>query len=190
MFDCSLDKKTKECRNLEANLNIVEHRAADLQTKYNQTVSDKKKIEEELKDALKELEKLRKAHELSKKYIENETLTRVELENKLQSLKEEANFKEQMFQKEISELRTRRREEISEIDGRLTVEYEDKLQAALHELREQHEQQQLANREEITSLYESKVRRMPTKPTSQTRPLSHVFVDFRSDTWKTITRGT
>lgn len=153
-----MEKKTKECRSLEANLNICEHRATDLQTKYNQAISDKKKLEEELKEANKELDKLRKSYELTKKYIENETLTRVELENKLQSLKEEMNFKDQMFNKEITELRTKRREEISEIDGRLTVEYEDKLQAALQELREQHEQQQLANREEIAALYENKVR--------------------------------
>lgn len=152
-----MEKKSKECRSLEASLTICEHRATDLQTKYNQAIADRKKLEEELKDALKELDRLRKANDMTKKYIENETLTRVELENKLQSLTEEMNFKNQMYDKEIRELRIKRSEEISELDGRLTVEYEDKLQSALQELREQHEQQQLANREEIMALYESKV---------------------------------
>lgn len=152
-----MDKKTKECRSLETSLTICEHRATDLQTKYNQAIADKKKLDEELKEALKELDKLRKANEMTKKYIENETLTRVELENKLQSLTEEMNFKNQMYQKEITELRTKRNEEITELDGRLNIEYEDKLQTALQELREQHEQQQQANREEIMDLYESKV---------------------------------
>lgn len=157
-FLCSLDKKTKECRTLEASLSLAEHRATDLQTKYNQAIADRKKADDELKEALKELEKLRKSYETAKKYIENETLVRVELQNKLQSLKEEANFKDQMYQKEISELRVKRREEVTEIDGRLTVEYEDKLQAALQELREQYDQQQQANKEEIIALYENKVR--------------------------------
>lgn len=120
---------------------------------------EKKKLDDELKEALKELDKLRKANDMTKKYIENETLARVELENKIQSMNEEMNFKNQMYQKEIGELRMKRSEEISELDGRLTIEYEDKLQAALQDLREQHEMQQMANRDEIMALYESKVGR-------------------------------
>ncbi|KAK6624749.1 hypothetical protein RUM44_011609 [Polyplax serrata] len=155
-----LDKKTKECRGLEASLNICEHRTTDLQSKYNQAIMEKKKLDDELKEALKELDKLRKANDMTKKYIENETLARVELENKIQSMNEEMNFKNQMYQKEIGELRMKRSEEISELDGRLTIEYEDKLQAALQDLREQHEMQQMANRDEIMALYESKIKNL------------------------------
>lgn len=152
----SLAKKVQECHTLEANVSLTDRRLADLQTKYNKLVSELKNSEENSK----EIDRLRKALEIQKKLVENETLSRIELENKLQSLKEEANFKDQIFQQEVKELKTKRREEISEIDGRLTVEYEDKLQAALKELREQHEQQLMANREEIVELYESKMRNM------------------------------
>lgn len=62
-----------------------------------------------------------------------------------------------MYEREVTQLRTKRREEISEIDGRLSVQYEDKLQAALQELREQYEMQLQSNREEIVQLYENKV---------------------------------
>jgi lamin B len=47
--------------------------------------------------------------------------------------------------------------EISEIDGRLTEQYEAKLQQSLQELRDQYEAQMRANREEIELLYENKV---------------------------------
>lgn len=62
-----------------------------------------------------------------------------------------------MYEEEVTQLQTKRRQEISEIDGRLTVQYEDKLQSALMELRDQYEAQLQTNRDEIINLYESKV---------------------------------
>lgn len=47
--------------------------------------------------------------------------------------------------------------EISEIDGRLAEQYEDKLQKSLQELREQYEAQMQANRNEIKLLYDTKI---------------------------------
>ena len=57
----------------------------------------------------------------------------------------------------MKETRTKRQVEISEIDGRLSEEYEAKLQQSLQELRDQYEEQMQANRVEIEYLYESKV---------------------------------
>lgn len=48
--------------------------------------------------------------------------------------------------------------EISEIDGRLSEEYETRLQQSLQELRDQYEEQMQVNRSEIEHLYETKVR--------------------------------
>ena len=48
--------------------------------------------------------------------------------------------------------------DISEIDGRLADEYEQKLQQSLQDLRDQYEQQMRANREEIEMLYENKIK--------------------------------
>jgi len=62
-----------------------------------------------------------------------------------------------MFQTQMREARQKRQVEITEIDGRLNEEYEEKLQASLQELRDQYEQQMNVNREDIKSLYERKV---------------------------------
>lgn len=64
-------------------MNVLEHRFADLQTKYNKATADLKSKE----DDARELEKVKKALEQQKKCAEHETLARVELENKLQTLK-------------------------------------------------------------------------------------------------------
>ncbi|KAM8717209.1 hypothetical protein ACLKA7_003989 [Drosophila subpalustris] len=153
-----LDKKTKECSSAEANARIFESRANELSNKYNQANADRKKAIDELNEAIKELERLRKQLDDSRKNLEQETLARVDLENNIQSLREELSLKDQVHVQEINESRRIRQTEYSEIDGRLSSEYEAKLQQSLHELRSQYEEQMRNNREDIESLYEAKIR--------------------------------
>lgn len=67
------------------------------------------------KDLAKELEKLRKVYAETRKTLEEEMLCRIDMENTVQSLREELSFKDQVFQQELQETRTRRQVEISEI---------------------------------------------------------------------------
>ena len=152
-----MDKKTKDLSLAEKNLAIYESRLSDMSTKYNQAVVERKKATDEMKELEKECEKLRKQLEELRKHLEDETLARIDLENNVQSLREELSFKEQVYNQELTETRTRRQVEISEIDGRLTEQYEAKLQQSLQELRDQYEAQMRANRDEIEMLYENKV---------------------------------
>lgn len=64
----------------------------------------------------------------------------------------------QVFQQQLTETRTRRQIEISEIDGQLAEQYEAKLQQALQDLRDQYESQMANNRAEIELLYENKIK--------------------------------
>lgn len=153
-----LDKKTKECASAETSARMYEQKWHDLSAKYNAAASDRKKAMDEVKELEKEVEKLKKMCDALRKNLEEETLARVDLENNIQSLKEELTFKDQVFQQELSETRTRRQVEISEIDGRLTEQYEAKLQHSLQDLRDQYEAQMRGNREEIEGLYENKIK--------------------------------
>jgi lamin B len=153
-----LEKKTKECTTAENNYRLYEQKFHDLSAKYNAACSDRKKAQDELKDLEKEHDKLKKMLDALRKNLEEETLARVDLENNIQSLREELTFKDQVFQQELSESRSRRQVEISEIDGRLNEQYEAKLQQSLQELRDQYEGQMRANREEIEGLYENKIK--------------------------------
>lgn len=153
-----LDKRNKECISAENNYRLFEQKFHDLTAKYNAACSERKKAQDELKDLEKEVDKLRKMLEALRKNLEEETLARVDLENNIQSLKEELTFKDQVFQQELSESRSRRQVEISEIDGRLNEQYEAKLQQSLQELRDQYEAQMRNNREEIEGLYENKIK--------------------------------
>lgn len=66
----------------------------------------------------------------------------------------------QIYQQQLTETRTRRQVEISEIDGRLSEQYEAKLQQALQDLRDQYESQMANNRQEIELLYENKIKNL------------------------------
>ncbi|KAH8246513.1 hypothetical protein KR038_007939 [Drosophila bunnanda] len=155
-----LDKKTKECTTAEGNARMYESRASELGNKYTQACADRKKATDDLNEALRELEKLRKQFEDTRKNLEQETLSRVDLENTIQSLREELSFKDQIHTQEINESRRIRQTEYSEIDGRLSSEYDAKLKQSLQELRAQYEEQMRINRDDIESLYEDKIRRM------------------------------
>ncbi|XP_024876335.1 lamin Dm0-like, partial [Temnothorax curvispinosus] len=155
-----LDKKTKDLQISERNVLIFETRCNDLQSQFNQSQAERKKLVEKEREWEKEETRLKALLDDVRKHLEEETLQRIDLENNIQSLKEDISFKDQVYQQEISETRTRRQVEISEIDGRLSKQYEAKLQQSLQELRDQYEAQMRANREEIELLYENKFKNL------------------------------
>ncbi|KAJ8678908.1 hypothetical protein QAD02_014695 [Eretmocerus hayati] len=155
-----LEKKTKDLQIAERNLSLVESRCSEIQSQYNQSQAERKKLAERERDLEKENERLSALLDDTRKHLEEETLQRIDLENHIQSLKEDISFKDQMYQQEINETRTRRQVDISEIDGRLAEQYEAKLQQSLQELRDQYEAQMRANREEIEMLYENKIKNL------------------------------
>ncbi|XP_043474238.1 lamin-C-like isoform X1 [Leptopilina heterotoma] len=155
-----LEKKTKDLQIAERNATIYESRCGDLQSQFNQSQAERKKLSERVRELEKENERLQTLLDDCRKNLEEETLQRIDLENHIQSLKEENSFKDQVFQQELTETRSRRQVEISEIDGRLAEQYEAKLQQSLQELRDQYEAQMRANREEIEMLYESKIKNL------------------------------
>ena len=155
-----LEKKTKDLQIAERNAMIYETRCSDLQSQFNQSQAERKKLTEKDRDSEKEIDRLKALLDDARKHLEEETLQRIDLENNIQSLKEDISFKDQVYQQELTETRTRRQVEISEIDGRLAEQYEAKLQQSLQELRDQYEGQMRANREEIELLYENKIKNL------------------------------
>ncbi|KAJ6628023.1 Lamin-C, partial [Pseudolycoriella hygida] len=153
-----LEKKVKELASAENSVRLLESRCNDLSSKYNSAIADRKKAQDEVKDLEREVQKLRKLLDENRKQLEDETLARVDLENTVQSLREELTFKDQVHSQELTETRSRRQVEISEIDGRLAEQYEAKLQQSLQELRDQYEAQMRANRDEIELLFDGKIK--------------------------------
>ncbi|XP_026463158.1 lamin-C-like isoform X1 [Ctenocephalides felis] len=155
-----LDKKSKDLILAENNARMYESRCSELNGKYNTAILERKKATDDCKELEKELNKLRRQLEELRKNLEEETLARVDVENNLQSLKEELAFKDQVYQQELTETRKRRQVELSEIDGRLAEQYEAKMQETMQELRDQYEGQISSNRAEIEAIYEQKIKNL------------------------------
>lgn len=136
---------------------MYESRISDLNVKYNQAVTDRKKISDDFKDLQKECAELQKQVEELHERLEMETLEKVDLQNNLQNLQKDWLLKEEVYNQQLTETRTRRQKDVSEIDGRLTEQYNTKLQESLQELRDEYEAQMRGHREEIKLLYENKV---------------------------------
>ncbi|GAB0093121.1 Lamin Dm0 [Sergentomyia squamirostris] len=174
-----LDKKTKDLVLAENSARMYESRCSELTGKYNSACNERKKFQDDAKELEKENEKLRKQLDEMRKHLEEETLARVDLENSIQSLREELTFKDGVYQQELMETRSRRQVEISEIDGRLSEQYEAKLKESLQELRDQYEAQMKANRDEIDMLYEAKIKNLQHALNSNSNSASAAFEELR-----------
>lgn len=87
---------------------VYETRCGDLQAQFNQSQADRKKLQDKERELEKENEKLKGLLEDARKHLEEETLQRIDLENNIQSLKEDISFKDQVYQQELTETRSRR----------------------------------------------------------------------------------
>ncbi|XP_045608036.2 lamin Dm0 isoform X2 [Procambarus clarkii] len=154
-----LMRKERDLAAAEKALHAAEGQVADLNTKLNSSESERKKLINEIRELREEVARLSRQLTEAKQQLESETLMRVDLENRCQSLKEELQFKQQLqvYEQEVTETKKRKHVELSEIDGRLQGEYEAKLQEALKELRDNYEEQLKNNRNEVEFLYETKI---------------------------------
>lgn len=174
-----LDKKTKECGIAENSARVYESRYNEINGKYNAALVDRKKAEDQARDLAAENARLLKQLDELRKQLEAETLARVDLENQNQSLREELSFKDQIHVQELTETRSRRQIEISEIDGRLSKEYEAKLQQSLQELRDQYESQMRANRDEIELLYDNEIKNLQAAANRAANSSAHATEEVR-----------
>merc|ERR1711970_306770 len=150
-------KKERDLSAAEKALLAAEAQVEALNGKLNIAENERKKLAAELKELREECARVSSQLKEAKSQLESETLMRVDLENRCQSLKEELQFKSQMHEQEITETKKRKTTEISEIDGRLQEQYEARLQGALQELRENYEEQLKNNRMEVENIYETRI---------------------------------
>ena len=98
----------------------------NLSSKLSRMDQERQKAQDELKEALPEIEQLRKKLAEAKRALDDEQLKKADLENQLARLDEDLKFKMQVLEKELTEVKTRKEVEIHEMDGKLQEQYEDR----------------------------------------------------------------
>ncbi|KAF1631215.1 Lamin-B1, partial [Eudyptes filholi] len=137
-------------REFEAALNSKE---AALAT----ALGDKKSLEGEVEDLKDQIVQLEISLAAAKEQLANETLLKVDLENRCQSLIEDLEFRKNMYEEEINETRRKHETRLVEVDSGRQIEYEHKLAQALCEIREQHDAQVKLYKEELEQTYHAKL---------------------------------
>lgn len=159
-----LEELTKSFKKKDGDLASALARIKDLEVQFNKreaslntALSENTALSAEIADLKKQLAKVEDAHMVAKKQLEAETLMRVDLENRCQSLSEELEFRKSMFEEEVRETRNRRERRMVEVDSGSKQDYEFKLAQALQDLRKEHENQVNIYKTELEQTFQAKL---------------------------------
>uniref|UniRef100_A0AAY4AQ78 Lamin B1 n=1 Tax=Denticeps clupeoides TaxID=299321 RepID=A0AAY4AQ78_9TELE len=150
-------KKDADLLGTQARLKDVEALLNTKEASLATAVSEKKNLEATLIDLQSQIQELDAGLASAKKQLGDETLLRVDLENRCQSLVEELEFRKNMFEEEIKETRRRHETRLVEVDSGRAIEYEFKLQQALVDMRQQHDEQVKLYKDEMEQTYVAKL---------------------------------
>ncbi|MED6291308.1 hypothetical protein CHARACLAT_022208 [Characodon lateralis] len=137
-------------RDLEALLNSKD---ASLTT----ALGEKQNLDVENRDLKAQVAKLETNLGDAKKQLQDEMLRRVDGENRIQTLKEELDFKKNLHSEELREIKRRHESRMVEVDNGHQQEFESKLAEALDEMRSQNELQIKMYKEDIEKTYNAKL---------------------------------
>uniref|UniRef100_A0A1A9WER1 IF rod domain-containing protein n=1 Tax=Glossina brevipalpis TaxID=37001 RepID=A0A1A9WER1_9MUSC len=150
--------------------------ATDWSAKYNAIDDDRKKVVAELRQLQREIDNHLNE---TRRRLEVEILSEMDLEYYTQSLREELTLKDELHVQEINEIRLRHLDEINEIDGRISAQYEEKLHRSLERVRNQYETLMRAKRDEIALMYQQKFEKLLRKIANQANANANVVNKLR-----------
>ncbi|KAG7476482.1 hypothetical protein MATL_G00083410 [Megalops atlanticus] len=150
-------KKDADLAGTQARLKDMEAALNSKEAVLATALSEKSALEASVVDLQQQIHELDAGLASAKKQLGEETLLRVDLENRCQSLAEELEFRKHMFEEEIKDTRRRHETRLVEVDSGRQVEYEFKLAQALAEMRQQHDEQVKLYKEEMEQTYMAKL---------------------------------
>ncbi|XP_058644332.1 lamin-B1 [Onychostoma macrolepis] len=150
-------KKDAELASAQARLREAEALLNSREAALNTAESERKALEISVTDLQLQLQELEGGLSSAKKQLSDETLLRVDLENRCQSLVEELDFRKNMFEEEVKDTRRRLETRLVEVDSGHQMEFEFKLAAALADMRQQHDEQVRLYKDEMEQTYTAKL---------------------------------
>ncbi|XP_006639884.1 lamin-B2 [Lepisosteus oculatus] len=162
--NAELEEVTRNYKKKDGDLAAAQARIKELEAQCNKSgadlntaLSENRALLAEVNELKAQLAKAEDAHTVAKKQLEAETLMRVDLENRCQSLQEDLNFRKNIYDEEVQETRRRHERRMVEVDSGRQQEYEYKLSAALQDLRRQHDEQVAIYKQELENTFQAKL---------------------------------
>ncbi|XP_036169755.1 lamin-B2 isoform X3 [Myotis myotis] len=158
-----VEEANKSSKKRDGELTVAQGRVKELESLFHRSeaelaaaLSDKRSLESDVAELRAQLAKAEDGHAVAKKQLEKETLMRVDLENRCQSLQEELDFRKSVFE-EVRETRRQHERHLVEVDSGRQQEYDFKMAQALEELRSQHDEQVRLYKLELEQAYQAKL---------------------------------
>uniref|UniRef100_A0A4W5R7F6 Lamin L3 n=2 Tax=Hucho hucho TaxID=62062 RepID=A0A4W5R7F6_9TELE len=149
-------KKEAECnmamgqwRNLEAVLNSKDAELAN-------QLADNRRQADDVTDLQAQVANLECALAETKTQLNSEMLRRVDLENQVQTLREQLEFQRHIGEQEVREIRSRHESRLVEVDSGRQKEFESKLAEAMQQLRQEHDGQIQQYKEDLEKNFNAK----------------------------------
>uniref|UniRef100_A0A5S6QR60 LTD domain-containing protein n=2 Tax=Trichuris muris TaxID=70415 RepID=A0A5S6QR60_TRIMR len=152
-----LDKAESDLAKKSDMVAHLEKQLAEAKTKQQEALKKQHITDVENSNLKEENVALSKESKQMQAQLEEETLKRVDMQNKVTSLKDELAFQKQLFEQEITEARSKREVVATEVNQKLTDQYKQKLQEELDQMRRDLDSQIKMNRREIEEFYETKL---------------------------------
>ncbi|XP_052367309.1 lamin L3 isoform X5 [Oncorhynchus keta] len=150
-------KKEAECnmamgqwRNLEAVLNSKDAELAN-------QLADNRRQADDVTDLQAQVANLECGLAETKTQLNSEMLRRVDLENQVQTLREQLEFQRHIGEQEVREIRSRHESRLVEVDSGRQKEFESKLAEAMQQLRQEHDGQIQQYKEDLEKNFNAKL---------------------------------
>ena len=153
----NIRKKDNDLDNTKHMLDNLHAEIRELSVTLRNIEAEKQNIDLKLNETMPELYDLRKKFDETKRMLDEENFQKANLQDQLRRMTDEYNFKINVLESQLEEVRSRKEVEITEIDTKLGREYEDKLQKALHDLRDVYDKQMETNKAELARMYDDRV---------------------------------
>ncbi|XP_036315527.1 lamin-B2 isoform X1 [Pipistrellus kuhlii] len=159
-----VEEANKSSKKRDGELTVAQGRVKELESLFHRSeaelaaaLSDKRSLEGDVAELRAQLAKAEDGHSVAKQQLEKETLMRVDLENRCQSLQEELDFRKSVFEEEVRETRRQHERHLVEVDSGQQQEYDFRMAQALEELRSQHDEQVRLYKLELEQAYQAKL---------------------------------
>ncbi|XP_022598513.1 lamin-L(III)-like isoform X1 [Seriola dumerili] len=150
-------KKESDLANALTQWRKVEVTLSSKDAECTKLLSENRRLKDDFTDLQGQLENVEGVLSGTKNQLSSEILRRVDMENQVQTLKEQLELQRNISEQEILEIRSRHESRLVEVDSGRRREFESKLSESMQQLRQDHECQLQQYKDEIDRTFSSKL---------------------------------
>jgi chromosome segregation ATPase len=177
-LDAELKVLQGRLESLEGQLAMAERAAASNEAQRKAIAEERNRFQRQAKELEGEVAELQAQIVSLRESMEAETLSKVDLQNNMQSLKEELAFRKKVYEEELASLHSKlEKTSVESVDlGHLL---DSRLEAAIEDLREKSEMEIAQYKLEVEATYKDKIATLEAQSRKDVSTISRINVELR-----------